>query len=132
MRLRFPGQSNRITQARTMESLKLNKRRSHMRKLVLTVLLVVAFAIAAEAQETTATITGTATDQTGAVLPGVTVTARNIDTGASRTVTTNAEGVYIATLLSVGAYEVTFEIPGFQTHTVRGVELHVNDRQQID
>ena len=103
-----------------------------MRKLTLAVLLVAAAAIAASAQETTGTITGTATDQTGSVLPGVTVTAKNIDNGFQRSVVTGAEGVYNVLLLPIGAYEVTFELSGFQPVTVRGIHLHVNDRLQID
>ncbi|HZR23289.1 MAG TPA: carboxypeptidase-like regulatory domain-containing protein [Vicinamibacterales bacterium] len=103
-----------------------------MRRAYLCMVLVAAFAIAASAQETTGTITGTASDQTGAVLPGVTVTVKNTDTGTQRSVVTNTEGVYVATLLPVGAYEVTFELSGFQSQTVRGITLHVNDRQQID
>ena len=103
-----------------------------MRRAYLCMVLVAAFTIAASAQETTGTITGTASDQTGAVLPGVTVTVKNTDTGTQRSVVTNTEGVYVATLLPVGAYEVTFELSGFQSQTVRGITLHVNDRQQID
>jgi carboxypeptidase family protein len=103
-----------------------------MRRLSLMMLLVAAFSIAASAQETTGTITGTTTDQSGAVLPGVTVTVRNIDTGTQRSVVTNSEGIYTATLLPIGNYEVTFELSGFQRVTARGITLHVNDRQQID
>ena len=103
-----------------------------MRRLALAVLLVAAGAIAASAQETTGTITGTATDQTGSVLPGVTVTVKNTDNGFQRSVVTNGDGVYSALLLPIGGYEVTFELSGFQPVTVRGVRLHVNDRLQID
>jgi outer membrane receptor protein involved in Fe transport len=45
---------------------------------------------------------------------------------------TNDAGLYTASLLPVGAYEVSFELQGFQTVTVRGITLHVNDRLQID
>src|SRR5215471_10629115 len=103
-----------------------------MRKLGLAILLVAAGVIAASAQETTGTITGTATDQTGSVLPGVTVTAKNIDNGSQRSVVTNEAGVYNALLLPIGSYELTFELSGFQPVTVRGIRLHVNDRLQID
>src|SRR5436305_15015646 len=103
-----------------------------MRRLGLAVLLVAAVAIAASAQETTGTITGTATDQTGSVLPGVTVTVKNIDNGFQRSVVTNDEGVYTALLLPIGAYEVLFELSGFQPATVHGIALHVNDRLKVD
>ncbi len=103
-----------------------------MRKLVLLTLLVAASHVPVSAQETTGTITGSATDQTGAALPGVTVTVKNDNAGVTRTIVTNEAGLYTATLLPVGNYEVVFELQGFQTVTVRGITLHVNDRLQID
>lgn len=103
-----------------------------MRKLLWLMLLVVASHIPLSAQETTGTITGSATDQTGGALPGVTVTVKNDNAGVTRTVVTNEAGLYTATLLPVGNYEVSFELQGFQTVTVRGITLHVNDRLQID
>ena len=60
-----------------------------MRRLGLMMLLAAVLCRAASAQETTGTITGTTTDQTGGVLPGVTVTIKNIDTGTTRSVVTN-------------------------------------------
>jgi hypothetical protein len=103
-----------------------------MQRLMLMMLLVAAFGAAATAQETTGTITGTTSDQTGAVLPGVTVTLTNTGTGLRRTLVTNDAGSYTAGALPIGAYEVTFELSGFQTVTARGITLHVNDRLQID
>lgn len=103
-----------------------------MRRLLLTMLLVAVCGLTARAQETTGTITGTVADQTGAVLPGVLVTLKNTNTGLSRAVVTNEAGLYTAQLLSVGEYEVTFELQGFQTVTMRNVSLHVNDRLQLD
>jgi len=103
-----------------------------MRRLMLMMLLVAALGAAAAAQETTGTITGTTSDQTGAVLPGVSVTLKNTGTGLSRTVVTNGAGSYTASSLPIGGYEVTFELTGFQTVTTRGITLHVNDRLQID
>ena len=78
-----------------------------MRRLGLMMLLVATLHVVASAQETTGTITGVTSDQTGAVLPGVSVTIKNTNTGTSRTVVTNEAGFYTASLLPVGAYEVT-------------------------
>jgi hypothetical protein len=103
-----------------------------MRRLGLMMLLVAATCVAASAQETTGTITGTTTDQTGGVLPGVSVTIKNTETGTTRTVVTNTAGLYTASLLPIGVYEVTFELQGFQNVTLRNVTLHVNDRLQLD
>ncbi|MCU1386051.1 MAG: Outer rane receptor for ferrienterochelin and colicin, partial [Acidobacteria bacterium] len=103
-----------------------------MRSLGLTMLLIAAIHFGAAAQETTGTITGVASDQTGAVLPGVSVTIRHTTTGTSRTVVTNADGLYTASLLPIGMYELTFELSGFQPVTMKNVELHVNDRLKLD
>jgi Carboxypeptidase regulatory-like domain len=103
-----------------------------MRWLGLMMLLVAALGAAASAQETTGTITGSTTDQTGGALPGVAVTIKNTDTGSARTVVTSEAGFYTATLLPIGQYEVTFELQGFQSVTLRNVTLHVNDRLQLD
>jgi hypothetical protein len=103
-----------------------------MRRLGLLILLTALTCGAAAAQETTGTITGVTTDSTGGVLPGVTVTLKNASTGALRTVVTNESGIYTASGLPVGTYEITFELQGFQSATQPGVALHVNDRLQID
>jgi hypothetical protein len=86
----------------------------------------------AGAQEITATITGTVKDETGAVLPGVSVSVRNTGTGFTREAVTNNEGAYTAPLLPTGRYEVTFALSGFQAQTAQNISLHVNDRIQVD
>jgi hypothetical protein len=86
----------------------------------------------ATAQETTGTITGVATDQTGAILPGVTVTVKHVQTGRRTEVVSNETGRYTATLLQPGTYEATFSLSGFQPAIVRGIELHVNDRLEVN
>jgi hypothetical protein len=103
-----------------------------MRRLGLMMLLAAVITGTASAQETTGTITGVTTDSTGGVLPGVTVTLRNTNTGALRTVVTNEAGIYTASGLPVGTYDVAFELQGFQSAAQKSVALHVNDRLQID
>src|SRR6478672_3634536 len=107
-------------------------REDMMRRLGLMMLFVAAVGVAVAAQETTGTITGVVSDQTGGVLPGVTVTVRHTSTGTVRTVVTNTDGGYTAALLPVGAYEVTFALSGFQPVTLKNIELHVNDRLKLD
>jgi hypothetical protein len=87
---------------------------------------------AAFAQETTATVTGTVTDQSGGVLPGVSVSLRHVATGRVFEGTTTLEGGYLVPLLPIGTYEATFALSGFQSRTVRGITLNVNDRVQVD
>ena len=86
----------------------------------------------AKAQETTGTFTGTVTDQTGAVLPGVTVALKNVQTGFTASFVTGGSGAYTAPILPVGTYDVEFSLNGFQTSAVRGLNLHVNDRLAVN
>jgi hypothetical protein len=103
-----------------------------MRRLGLMMLLAATLHVVASAQETTGTITGVASDQSGAVLPGVSVTIKHINTSTSHTVVTNETGLYTASLLPIGAYELTFELSGFQSVTLKNIDLHVNDRLKLD
>src|SRR5438105_3082115 len=77
------------------------------------------------AQVTTATIAGVVQDASGAVIPGVSVTTRNVDTGITRTVTTDEGGRYTIPELIVGSYEVEAQLPGFQTEVRSGITLSV-------
>jgi hypothetical protein len=71
--------------------------------------------LAAQAQATTGVIRGTITDSAGGgTLAGAVVTLRNAETNAERVLTTNQSGVYVATLLRVGTYEVTARALGFK------------------
>src|ERR1700723_1228777 len=58
-------------------------------------------------------ISGTVTDPAGAVVPGATVVVHNTDTSADRSLTTNEAGIYSATFLQPGHYEVSASKPGF-------------------
>jgi hypothetical protein len=84
------------------------------------------------AQENTGTITGTVKDQTGAVLPGVSVTVKHVQTGATKDITTDQSGLYSVPALQPGEYEVTFALTGFQSQIVKGVQLHVADRLEVN
>jgi hypothetical protein len=103
-----------------------------MRGVAIVAAILCGSALGATAQETTGTITGNAKDQTGSVLPGVTVTVKSVQTGATQEFVTNESGLYTAPLLQPGEYEVTFALSGFQARTVKNVQLHVNDRLEID
>ena len=82
-------------------------------------------------QLTTGTITGTVTDQSGAAVPGATVTLKNTDTGISRTTQTRENGKYEALSLPTGSYEISASLSGFQTvvHTGIGLALGQNGRR---
>jgi len=87
--------------------------------------------VAVRAQVTTADIVGRVTDNTGAVLPGATVTVQHVATGVVRTTVTGDTGDYVFTLLPIGAYTVQIELQGFQTHAARTV-LASGDRSRVD
>ncbi|WP_291988046.1 TonB-dependent receptor [Luteitalea sp.] len=68
-------------------------------------------------------IEGTVVDNSGGVLPGVTVTVVNTDTGTNRSVVTNEAGLYRATLLPLGTYRVSAELQGFKKFEQVGVTV---------
>jgi hypothetical protein len=94
------------------------------RVFILLLLLVTSFVTAASAQ-TAATVSGTVQDATGAVLPGVAVTAKNSATGLTRTAMTGPEGRYVLAQLTPGTYELRAEIAGFKPHVRPQVPLAV-------
>ena len=85
-----------------------------MRKQWLFLLASLLAAVPVLAQRTTATIRGTVTDPTGAVIAGAKVTVKNEDTGLTRTATTNSAGIYSFADLPVGSYRIEVEHPGFK------------------
>src|SRR5207247_9522552 len=84
------------------------------------------------AQKTTATIRGTVTDSTGAVVPGVNVTVKHEGTGFTRSNVTNSSGVYSFPELPLGTYTVEAALTGFKSSVVKGVTLNVADVRGVD
>src|SRR5579884_3822243 len=82
--------------------------------------------------QATAQISGTARDQSGAVLPGVEVTAIQTDTGIKRTTVTNETGAYVLSNLPLGPYRVEAALPGFRTYAQSGIVLQVNSAPEIN
>jgi outer membrane receptor protein involved in Fe transport len=87
---------------------------------------------AAWAQQTTGTITGRIVDEQDAALPGATVTARHPETGFSRTVVTDGEGLYRLAALPVGVYDLTIEMSGFATLDRKGIVLNVGQTLDVN
>ncbi len=102
-----------------------------MKKLVLhTFCAVVFLSLAAvpafpQADVATATLKGTVTDESNAVIPGAGVTVKDLDRGLTREATTDTLGVYQVRLLPPGAYEVRISAAGFITRVMTRVELTV-------
>src|SRR4029079_13181973 len=66
----------------------------------------------AQSQATTGTIEGSMTDQSGAVLPGVSISIKSVETGVVRTLLSDDQGFFRAPLLPVGRYDLTAEFTG--------------------
>jgi hypothetical protein len=79
-----------------------------------------------------ATIVGTVTDPSGAVIPNVEVTIANRDTQVSHTFRTNDAGQYVAPDLPIGNYELKAAASGFRVEETKGVVLNVNDRIRVN
>jgi Carboxypeptidase regulatory-like domain len=79
----------------------------------------------ATAQLSTATLQGTVTDSTGAVVPGIAIAVRNIETGVVRNTVTGNGGEYLLSALQPGAYELSATHTGFQTVKQINIRLEV-------
>src|SRR5690242_19225652 len=98
---------------------------------VFTVLIVV-FSCSSGWAQVTAQISGTAKDQSGAVLPGVEIRVTHTDTGITRDTVTNESGVYVLPNLPVGPYRLEATLPGFRTFVQTGILLNVNANPTIN
>jgi hypothetical protein len=86
----------------------------------------------AQSQAANGTIEGTVADSSGGVLPGVTVTITNTDTGLERSVITNVDGQYRGLLLPLGQYRVAAELQGFKKAEQTGIALRAGDTATIN
>lgn len=84
------------------------------------------------AQTITGAVSGTVSDQSGAVLPGAEITLLNIGTNQSRTALTNERGEYNIPTVPIGTYSVTAVMPGFKTQERQRFEVQVDQRVRID
>src|SRR5712691_11949419 len=82
--------------------------------------------------QVTAQISGTVRDVSGAVLPGVEVTATQTATSLARSVVTNETGSYILPNLPIGPYRLEAGLPGFRTFVQTGIVLQVNANPVIN
>jgi len=79
-----------------------------------------------------ATLVGTVTDPSGAVIANAKVTATNAETGVVHTITTNEAGQYVLPDVRIGHYDVKAEAPGLKIAEQKGVVLQVGDRARVD
>jgi hypothetical protein len=84
------------------------------------------------AQTSAGALGGRVADETGASLPGVTVTASNASTGFTRSVVTGSDGAYRFPSIPIGTYSVTADLSGFTSVTTRNVEINVATERTIN
>jgi hypothetical protein len=82
--------------------------------------------------QATAQITGSVKDQSGAVLPGVEITATQTATGAKRSAVTDETGSYILQNLPIGPYTIEAALPGFRTYVQTGIILQVGTTPTVN
>ena len=95
-------------------------------------LLSLVLAVQSFAQSANATVSGTVSDATAALIPGVTVTATNDNTGVVTTVISNESGAYNFASLLPGTYQLSASLPGFQTRTFTDVRLGNAERLRMN
>ena len=105
---------------------------SSSRLAVWAVAALLALATSAHAQATTGRIAGTVRDASGAVMPGVTVTANEVRTGFTQDTVTDANGTYSFVSLPLGSYTVAAALEGFKTANKTGYELVADGRLTLD
>src|SRR5205085_4463538 len=114
---------------------KIQKGDSHMKRMLLTIfggIFVCILTCADISAQATAQISGAARDQSGAVLPGVEITATQTDTGITRSAVTNETGSYVLPNLAIGPYKLEASLPGFRTFVQAGIVLQVNANPVIN
>jgi carboxypeptidase family protein len=82
--------------------------------------------------QATGQISGTAKDQSGAVLPGVEITVTQTETTTTRSAVTNETGSYVLPNLPIGPYRLEASLPGFRTYAQTGIVLQVNSNPSIN
>ena len=102
-----------------------------LREVALGVSMLVLTAVGASAQAT-AELNGRVTDDSGAVLPGVTVTATQTDTAFTRTVVTDSNGTYSMPNLPTGPYRLEMSLQGFKSYVQTGIVLQVGATPTIN
>src|SRR5437773_1647450 len=82
--------------------------------------------------QATAQISGTAKDQSGAVLPGVEITATHTGTGIARTAVTNETGSYVLPNLPIGPYRLEAALPGLRLYVQSAIVLEVKSSPVVN
>jgi hypothetical protein len=103
-----------------------------LRASFLTLTFIFSLVITTHAQQGTSQVGGKVTDQGGGVLPGVTVTITNEDTGIGREIVSGAEGSYFASQMNPGRYRIVTKLEGFKSLERRNIVLEVGRTTTVD
>src|SRR5262245_35218370 len=95
-------------------------------------LAVLAAALPLTAQEFRATLQGTVSDPSNAVIAGATLTLKNTDTAVERKVTSGPDGHYIFQFLPPGNYALTTTAPDFKSDVRSGIKLSLSENVRLD
>lgn len=102
-----------------------------LKQVISVVVIALAFG-ASTAAQTTGSVSGTIRDNSGASIPGVTVTIENAETTATRTTVTDPSGIYEIALLPPGRYRIRAELQGFRTEERNDFPLQVSQNARVD
>ena len=91
-----------------------------------------ASAVPAATQILTSRVEGTVSDETGAVIPGASVTMTEVDTGIAQETPTDDRGLYLFPLVTAGTYRVEAGVPGFTTTVIEDVRVALNAPTSVD
>src|SRR5262245_57763063 len=127
-----PARFTRASSRQTAGKLQGVSMKSAFSRQVPIVLMAVLLAAAVAWAQATAELAGRVTDESGAVLPGVTVTATQTDTGFTRTVVTDETGAWVMPNLPIGPYRLDVSLQGFRTYVQTGIVLQVDARPTIN
>ena len=103
-----------------------------IRSITLGTMLLIASVAYPQADVSTATLKGSITDQSGALVAGAKVKATSAERGTVHEATTDASGVYQIVSLQPGPYELRISAPGFETELVKNAELSVGQVVVLD
>ena len=95
-------------------------------------MLLAMWPVGAWAQSFNSSISGTVTDPSGAVVPGVDITITSLETKATSRTVTGPDGLFSFPDLPTGAYELKASLKGFKEYVQRGIELTINTRARLD
>jgi hypothetical protein len=107
-------------------------KKRHLIPLALLLLLAIAAPRGVDAQVLYGSLTGNITDQTGAVVNGAKVEARNIATGVSTIISADERGAYLFSNLQAGVYKITITAQGFKSLTQENVKIDANTTRRVD